>query len=63
MTKSIPDRVAEVLLDEEKLTTWENHYYCPGCDLRWTDTWTAQCDDECPGCGCDYTPRESVEVE
>ena len=28
-----------------------NHYCCPDCDRAWSDTWSAQCDDDCPECG------------
>jgi len=28
-----------------------NHYACPACATRWSDCWTAQCNDRCPSCG------------
>jgi hypothetical protein len=34
---------------------FHNVYECP-CGCAWTDTWTAQCDDECPECGKDISP-------
>ena len=30
---------------------FDNHYDCPRCGTAWTDTWSAQCDDDCPNCG------------
>lgn len=30
-------------------------YYCPDCDIEWSDTWDCACDDECPSCGKVYT--------
>lgn len=29
-----------------------NQYECPRCDHAWSDTWSCQCDDDCPECGC-----------
>ncbi|MGL4810991.1 MAG: hypothetical protein ACRCXM_04360 [Beijerinckiaceae bacterium] len=42
---------------------WENHYSCRSCtseQVDWTDAWSCQCDDECPECGDDLSPDESV---
>lgn len=30
---------------------FDNHYDCPRCCTTWTDTWSSQCDDDCPQCG------------
>lgn len=30
---------------------FENHYECPECGHKWSDTWSAMCDDDCPECG------------
>ena len=38
---------------------WENAYICRGCDEVWTDTWSWQCDDECPECGTSVSPETS----
>lgn len=42
---------------------WENHFTCRTCSseqIDWTDTWSCQCDDECPECGESVSPYESV---
>jgi hypothetical protein len=39
-----------------------NSYYCEDCDKSWTDECSCACDDECPGCGKDYTPENSEEI-
>lgn len=36
---------------QEEPREFVNHYKCPKCAHHWTDTWTAQCDDDCPECG------------
>ncbi|KAB2922702.1 MAG: hypothetical protein F9K30_12060 [Dechloromonas sp.] len=41
---------------------WENHYSCRACtseQVDWTDTWSCQCDDECPECGDAISPYRS----
>ena len=38
-----------------------NYYYCAECDIAWEDEWSCGCDDECPGCGNDYSPFDSEE--
>lgn len=35
----------------EKEPKFLNHYECPSCGDRWTDEWSAQCEDDCPACG------------
>ena len=37
------------------------YYYCADCDIAWEDEWECGCDDECPGCGRDFTPFDSEE--
>ncbi|WP_333827264.1 hypothetical protein [Pararhodobacter sp.] len=49
---------------------WKNHYVheeCTAIDVAageappsWTDTWSCQCDDECPECGQSVSPHESL---
>lgn len=39
-----------------------NHYRCRECNNDWTDQWSCACDDECSGCGKDFSPIESVDV-
>jgi hypothetical protein len=49
---------------EEGETMWLNRYTCPECRHEWTDEWPAQCDDDCPKCGCRHiSPTESEEVK
>ena len=48
-------------MEDEKW--WRNSYYCEGCDVSWDDCWSCCCDDECPECGKDYTPVESVRID
>lgn len=37
-----------------------NVYECP-CGATWEDAWDCGCDDECPSCGKDVSPSESVD--
>lgn len=42
---------------------WRNFYSCqcpdgPQCD--WEMEWSCQCDDECPACGADCAPYDSI---
>lgn len=42
---------------------WENHYTCQSCSseqVDWTEVWSCQCDSECPECGADHSPHDSV---
>lgn len=39
-----------------------NYYHCEYCLTDWEDTWTCQCNDECPGCGKEIEPYNSVEI-
>ena len=42
---------------------WENHYTCQGCSseqVDWSDTWSCQCNDRCPGCDTVIEPHEST---
>jgi predicted nucleic acid-binding Zn-ribbon protein len=36
---------------DERARCFINHYRCPRCGERWSDRWTAQCNDQCPNCG------------
>jgi hypothetical protein len=49
--------------DQLEKLRFENHYYCPDCDVSWDDVWSCQCDDECPECHKDYTAKYSLDVE
>src|SRR5947207_1725457 len=41
-----------------------NHYACPTCKHKWTDVWSAQCDDDCPHCGAQHiSPYKSDDVD
>lgn len=39
---------------------WMNTYYCESCELTWSDSWSCQCDDQCPDCGKSITPESSI---
>jgi hypothetical protein len=30
---------------------FRNHYECDRCKSKWTDEWSAMCDDDCRKCG------------
>ncbi|WP_414833254.1 hypothetical protein [Afifella sp. YEN Y35] len=30
---------------------FHNYYKCHQCGEKWTDDWSAMCDDDCPACG------------
>jgi len=38
------------MTDDEDEHWFVNYYKCPYCGTRWSDTWTATCNDECPQC-------------
>jgi hypothetical protein len=42
---------------------FHNFYFCEDCDIEWDSPWDSMCDDECPGCGVDYTPVRSEDLE
>jgi len=40
-----------------------NNYRCPRCGTKWSDEWSATCDDDCPHCGCRHiSPLDSEEL-
>jgi hypothetical protein len=39
-----------------------NTYRCDTCGEQWKDDWSCGCDDECPRCGIDISPVNSVEI-
>jgi len=40
-----------------------NRYECPKCHHKWTDVWSAMCDDDCPSCGHRHiSPFESKDI-
>lgn len=39
---------------------YRNHY--KHCGEKWTDDWTATCDDECPTCGNAISPFKSEDI-
>lgn len=42
---------------------WENHFTCRTCtseQVDWTDIWSCQCGSECPQCGIEHEPCESI---
>ena len=43
---------------------FRNYYRCPTCHRKWTDEWSATCDDDCPHCGERHiSPYKSDDVE
>jgi predicted nucleic acid-binding Zn-ribbon protein len=43
---------------------FRNHYECARCGHRWTDEWSATCDDDCPHCGARHmSPYKSDEAD
>lgn len=38
----------------------ESTYRHDECEEEWTNRWSCACDDECPSCGHDIEPRDSV---
>lgn len=42
---------------EKKYVNFYRH-----CGAEWHDTWSCACDDQCPVCGHDISPYDSVEV-
>ncbi|MEY5098682.1 MAG: hypothetical protein RJA36_1401 [Pseudomonadota bacterium] len=38
---------------------WRNHYECDQCGAEWTDDWSCQCNDHCPGCDAEIEPTNS----
>lgn len=39
-----------------------NEYYCPTCDICWSDEWSCACDDDCPECGGHFTPCQTTTI-
>lgn len=54
------------MLDEDSSgnpCVWRNLYCCDcpdGPRSEWESDWSCQCDDECPECGADCSPYESL---
>ncbi len=48
---------------DEPAVVFQNYYRCERCDGKWTDVWSAMCDDDCPHCGARHmSPFKSVEL-
>jgi DNA-directed RNA polymerase subunit RPC12/RpoP len=41
---------------------FRNHYECQKCEHKWTDDWSAQCDDDCPNCGFALSARPKAKT-
>lgn len=41
---------------------YRNCYYCEECSSGWEDEWSCGCDDECPECGRDFSPFDSIDL-
>ena len=51
-------------IDEEDTEAWfRNFYKCAECGRKWTDEWSAMCDDDCPHCGARHmSPYKSTDA-
>lgn len=50
--------------ESETPSTFINHYECPRCQHVWSDTWSCQCDDDCPNCGARHiSPTKSCDID
>ena len=48
---------------DEPAGAFINHYCCSRCQTRWSDRWSAQCNDRCPSCGLkDIEPYASEDA-
>ena len=45
--------------DKSSEGQYTNHFY--HCGQQWDDTWSCQCNDECPVCGCEIEPYASTD--
>lgn len=42
---------------------YKNFYECYECHHKWTDIWSATCDDDCPECGARHvSPYKSEDA-
>ncbi len=39
-----------------------NRYRCDDCAEEWEDQWSCGCNDECPTCGHEIEPYESLDL-
>ena len=39
-----------------------NYFICERCYARWSDEWSAMCDDRCPNCDLEMIPLSSVDL-
>lgn len=44
-----------VAMDADSEIRYRNHYNCP-CGNEWWDSWSSECDDDCPSCGTTCSP-------
>jgi DNA-directed RNA polymerase subunit RPC12/RpoP len=43
---------------------FRNYYRCARCRRKWTDEWSATCEDDCPRCGARHmSPYKSEDAE
>jgi predicted nucleic acid-binding Zn-ribbon protein len=45
------------------MALFRNFYRCDRCRHKWTDTWSATCDDDCPKCGARHMSPYKSEDE
>jgi DNA-directed RNA polymerase subunit RPC12/RpoP len=55
--------IAAALLMEVAMAWFLNHYVCEDCEEKWSDEWSATCDDDCPHCGSRHmSPYKSIDL-
>jgi len=47
--------------EQKRLSRFHNFYN--HCGEEWENFWDSGCDDECPVCGCDISPYESIDTQ
>ena len=47
----------------EPIYPYINYYRCPDCDEEWEMEYDCVCDDNCPTCGEEIEPYETIDRE
>ena len=54
----------DLFATKESPMPFRNFYRCAECGCEWTDTWSEQCDDDCPWCDARHmSPYMSEDAE
>lgn len=56
------ERAAKIRKVLWPVVEYKNSYECRGCGEKWDDVYDCRVDDECPNCGVDNAPHESVRI-